>query len=225
MVGIYESQELVKDFRNRFLVDVLQEVLDHGAILVEDEWEKLLLLSTDQKGDELAEVSGKDWVQLLIVGLDEFEESLEQDELVVFFFLFFIVILFWGIGIGHECAGGSDHGGQFGLDCHLSLLLGSFFLLWLSLLLLDWLWSLNYLLLLRLWLLCVLLLWCLDLFFHFWCLFNCLFIGSLLLIGVFFFVLGYLLEVLGCSLFHLNLDWCISCLLVFFCLFFLFLTL
>jgi hypothetical protein len=36
---------------------VLQEVLNHCAIFIEDEWEELLLLSADQKGDKLAEIS------------------------------------------------------------------------------------------------------------------------------------------------------------------------
>ena len=45
---------------------MLQKVLNDGGFLGEDEWEQLLLLSADQEGDELAEVTGEDWVEVLI---------------------------------------------------------------------------------------------------------------------------------------------------------------
>ena len=120
---------------------MFQEVLDHGGFLGEDEWEKLLLLSWNQKGDELAKVAGENWVQLLI-SLDEVEKSLQK---YVFVFLDFILDLDLSLEGAHTGVGGEFRcldwsGSLLGLILFLHLsflssfdLLRNFFLLWFSL--------------------------------------------------------------------------------------------
>jgi hypothetical protein len=78
VVRIDEGQEFIEDLRNRFLVDVSQEIFDDSRILSKDEWEELLLLSANQERNKLAEIARKDWVELFItLSFDEFEESFE----------------------------------------------------------------------------------------------------------------------------------------------------
>lgn len=51
------SKELVENFRDRFLTDVVNQMIDDLRFWSEDVWNKLLLLSADQQGNELAEVT------------------------------------------------------------------------------------------------------------------------------------------------------------------------
>ena len=108
---------------------MLQKVLNDGGFLGKDEWEQLLLLSADQEGDELAEVTGEDWVEVLITRLlDELEQSLEEQ---VFVILFFVILHLFFLGISLESGGGGSHFISRGLLG--SWLFGSFLLFWLSL--------------------------------------------------------------------------------------------
>jgi len=51
------SEELVEDFRDRFLIDVLEHVLDDVRVGSEDVGHEALLLPADEERDELAEVA------------------------------------------------------------------------------------------------------------------------------------------------------------------------
>ena len=91
VIGINESQEFVEDFRNGLLVNMLHEIIDHSRLWSENEREELLLLSADQKGDQLAEVTSEDRVKLFI-SLDEFEKSFKKNEFVSFFFVLLFLL-------------------------------------------------------------------------------------------------------------------------------------
>jgi hypothetical protein len=132
VVGINEGEELVQNLRNGLLVDVLQKVLNDGGLLGKDEWEQLLLLSADQQGDQLAEVTREDWVQVLFSSLlNELEQSLEEQVFVALFLIIFN-LFFWGI-FGLESGGGGSHLVSWGLSLLNSWLFSSFLLFWLSL--------------------------------------------------------------------------------------------
>jgi len=70
---------------------MLHEIFDHSRLWSENEREELLLLSADQKGDQLAEVTSEDRVKLFI-SLDEFEKSFKKNEFVSFFFVLLFLL-------------------------------------------------------------------------------------------------------------------------------------
>jgi hypothetical protein len=129
VISVNECKKLVQNLRNRLLVNVLQKVLNDGGLLGKDEWEQLLLLSADQQGDQLAEVTREDWVEVLVTSLlDELEQSLEEQVFVALFFVIFL--FFWGI-LSLEGGGCGSHLVSSGLLG--SWLFGSFLLFWLGL--------------------------------------------------------------------------------------------
>ena len=88
IVHVDLGKKLVQNLTNRSLVDMLEEHLDKIGTWREDIWNKLSAFSADENRDKFAEVSGEDWVELLVtLGSDELEESIEEHILVLWLFI------------------------------------------------------------------------------------------------------------------------------------------
>mmetsp|Transcript_32815 Transcript_32815/g.50106 ORF Transcript_32815/g.50106 Transcript_32815/m.50106 type:complete len:426 (+) Transcript_32815:1600-2877(+) len=104
---------------------MVQQRIDNHAVLSVDVGDQLLLLAADQQGDQLAEVSGEDGVQLSLL-VDESKESVKQHVLV---FVVELESFFLGLSRGVVLAlvlvpGHADGGVRFlGLGLILGVLL------------------------------------------------------------------------------------------------------
>jgi len=101
-------KQFVQYFRNWFLVHMLQEIIHYFWFFTENVWNQLLLFSTDQKGNQFAEVTRKDWVQIFlyfgwIISFNEFEKSIKKDKFVVSFIINFSNQCFSNGSLGSNC--------------------------------------------------------------------------------------------------------------------------
>lgn len=92
-VCIHDVHELVENFSNALLVQVLQQAVEYVRVWSKYVGDDLLLLPIDQENEQLAEISGKDRVQRGLFRSDELEEAIEKHVLADRFLLLLIFCL------------------------------------------------------------------------------------------------------------------------------------
>ena len=72
-------EETMDHLSNTTWIDVLKKLLNHIVFISNDVRDNLLLLSVDQELNNFAKVSGKNWIDfiLVIADLQEFEKAVK----------------------------------------------------------------------------------------------------------------------------------------------------